>query len=216
MITSSTILIVSNIDNTLEQLVPTLPKHNTRIIRNTEDGKSEFLIIHAQKAIKEAYLATSDTKYILLCGSTLRVEAQNSLLKVLEEPPKNIIFIIITQSKSAILPTIFSRIPHKIMKEKREIQESSLDLQKLDLKHIYDFLKSNQRISKNDAKEIIESLLYKANKQKLQLNKKQLDSFSIALKLINLNSRPINVLTNVLLSLSYKNTNPPHYKNEYL
>ena len=157
MITSSTILIVSNINNTLEQLVPTLPKHNTRIIRNIEEGKNEFLITHAQKAIKEAYLATSDIKYILLCGSTLRIEAQNSLLKVLEEPPKNIVFIIITQSKSAILPTIFSRVPHKIMKEKKEIQEASLDLQKLDLKHIYEFLKANQRISKNDGKELIES-----------------------------------------------------------
>ncbi len=216
MITSSTILIVSNIDNTLEQLVPTLPKHNTRIIKNTEDGKSEFLISHAQKAVKEAYLATSDTKYILLCGSTFRIEAQNSLLKVLEEPPNNIVFIIITQSKSAILPTIFSRISHKIMKEKKYIQESSLDLKNLDLKHIYEFLKANQRISKNDAKELIESLLYKANKQKLQLAQKQLDSFSTALKLINLNSRPLNVLTHVLLNLSFKNTNPSHYKNAYL
>jgi DNA polymerase-3 subunit delta' len=102
------------------------------------------------------------------------------------------------------------------MKEKKQIKELSLDLQKLDLKQIYEFLKANQRISKNDAKELIESLLYKANKQKLNLNQKQLDSFSTALKLINLNSRPINVLTNVLLSLSYKNTNLSHYKNEYL
>ncbi len=216
MITSSTIFIVSDIDNTLEQLLPTLPKHNTRIIRNTEDGKSEFLITHAQKAIKEAYLATSSTKYILICGSTLRIEAQNSLLKVLEEPPKNIVFIIITQSKSAILPTIFSRIPYKIIKEKKEIKECPLDLQRMDLRQIYEFLKLNQRISKNDAKELIESLLYKANKQKLNLNQKQLDSFSTALKLINLNSRPINVLTSVLLNLNYKNNKHSPYTNAHL
>jgi len=216
MITGSTILIVSNIENTLEQILPTLPKHNTRVIQNQEDGKSEFLIAHAQKAVKEAYLATSEPKYIILCGSTLRIEAQNSLLKVLEEPPKNIIFVIITESKSSILPTIFSRIPHKIMKQKKEIKETSLDLEKLDLKNIYIFLKENQRISKNDAKELIESLLYKANKQKINLNQKQLDSFSSALKLINLNSRPINVLTNVLLNLTYKTSKHTPYTNAHI
>ena len=141
MIERSTILIVSNIENTISNLLLSLPKHDTRIIKNEEDGKSEFLIVHSQKTIKEAYLASSSTKYIILCGSTFRIEAQNSLLKVLEEPPKNVIFIIVTLSKSTILPTIFSRIPHKIMKEKTIIKESSLDLKNLDLKNIYEFFK---------------------------------------------------------------------------
>ena len=44
----------------------------------------------SQKAIKEAYISAHNTKYILLCGDSFRVEAQNSLLKLLEEPPKNI------------------------------------------------------------------------------------------------------------------------------
>ncbi len=204
MIDRSTILIVSNIENTLNSLLSTLPRHDTRVIQNEEEGKTEFLISHAQKAIKEAYLASSDTKYIILCGSTFRIEAQNSLLKVLEEPPKNVVFIIITLSKSTILPTIFSRIPHKIMKDKIIIEESSLNLNNLDLKSIYEFLKANQRISKNDAKQTVESLLYKVQKQNIKLNQKQLDSFSTAIKLINLNSRPINVLTNILLNLITK------------
>lgn len=214
-IDSSTILIVSNIQNTLQQLLPTLPRHNIRIIQNEEDGKTEFLIAHAQKTIKEAYLASSDTKYIILCGSSFRVEAQNSLLKVLEEPPKNIVFILITLSKSTILPTIFSRIPHKIMKEKTIIKQCPLDLKRLDLRQMYDFLKQNQRITKIEAKELIESLLYKAQEDKLNLSQKQLDSFSTALRLIHLNSRPINVLTNILLQLTY--TKPKTtFKNEHI
>ncbi len=214
-IDSSTILIVSNIPNTIQQLLSSLPQHSTRIIRNEEEGKTEFLIAHAQKTIKEAYLASSDTKYIILCGSSFRVEAQNSLLKVLEEPPKNIVFILVTLSKSTILPTIFSRIPHKIIKEKTEIKSCLLDLKELDLRQMYDFLKQNQRIAKPEAKELIESILYKAQEERLNLSQKQLDGFSTALKLINLNSRPINVLTSVLLQLTY--TKPTStFKNEYI
>ena len=201
MIKSSTILIVSDIDNTLNNILPTLPKHDIRVIRNEEEGKNEFLMLHAQKTIKEAYLASSKTKYIILCGDTFRVEAQNALLKILEEPPKNIVFIIVTLSKSSILPTIFSRIPHKIMKEKKVIKDFPIDLKRIDLKQIYEFLKENQRISKNDAKELLESILYQANKQKIHLNQKQLNSFSTGKKLLNLNSRPINILTNILLNL---------------
>ncbi len=201
MINNSIILIVSNIENTLYKLLPTLPKHNTRIIKNEEDDKSEFQKDEAKRTIKEAYLATNDTKYIILCGSTFRVEAQNSLLKILEEPPKNIIFIIITESKNSILPTIFSRIPHKIMKDKIVLKECGLDLQKIDLKQVYEFLKEHQRISKNETKELIQSFLYKTKAQNLYLNQKQLNSFSNAIKLLNLNSRPINILTYILLNL---------------
>jgi DNA polymerase-3 subunit delta' len=199
VIDSSIILIVSNIDDTLNNIISTLPKHDIRVIRNEEEGKTEFLIPQAQRTIKEAYLASSSTKYIILCGSTFRIEAQNTLLKVLEEPPKNIIFILITQSKSSILPTIFSRLPHKIFKSKSIIKECNLDFKTIDLRNMYEFLKQNQRVSKNEAKELIESFLYKIKIQKLKLTNQQLDDFSNALKLINLNSKPINVLTNLLL-----------------
>ena len=201
MLKNSKILIVSNIDATVQELKKTLPIHDTRIIQNEEEGKTDFLLTHAQKAIKEAYLASSNTKYIILCGTVLRIEAQNALLKVLEEPPKNIIFIIVTQSKSSILPTIFSRISHEIKQTKIQIEEFPLDLKGLELKDINIFLKENQRISKNEAKEIIESILYKVNQQNIKLNQKQLDTFSTAIKLLNLNSRPLNVLTSVLLNL---------------
>ena len=213
MITSSTILIVSNTQQTVDNLLTTLPKHNTRVIQNEEDGKNDFLISHARKVIKEAYLASSETKYIILCGNTFTQEAQNSLLKVFEEPPKNIVFIIITLSKNSILPTIFSRIPAQIIKTKSAIEDIELDLINLDLKTIHEFLKSNQRISKNDAQNLIQSLLFKIQKQNIKLNKKQLDLFSSSMKLISLNSRPLNVITNLLLHLSYLKTNKTYNAN---
>ncbi len=196
----SSILIVNDIEATLAELIPNYPIHSTRIIKNEE--KEEFLIAQATATIKEAYIATSEKKYIFLCGSTFRKEAQNSLLKILEEPPKNVIFIIITNSKSSLLPTIYSRLPYKYLKKSVAKNESILDINKLDLKDIYNFLKDNQKISKQEAKDIVESILIKVNNQKIKLSQRELDFFSKSIKLLELNSRPINVLTTLLLSLA--------------
>ncbi len=196
----STILIVNDIETALSELLPNYPIHSTRIIKNEE--KEEFLLIQATLAIKEAYIATSEKKYIFLCGTTFRKEAQNSLLKILEEPPRNVVFIIITNSKSSLLPTIYSRLSYKYLKKSILKNESILDINKLDLKDIYNFLKENQKISKQEAKEIVESILMKVNNQKIKLSHKELDFFSKSIKLLELNSRPINVLTTLLLSLA--------------
>ena len=118
MYQQSTLFIVNSVENAFTEISSILPKYNIRVIQNEEEGKHEFLQIHAQKAIKEAYIATAQTKYIFLCGNSFRIEAQNSLLKVLEEPPSNIIFLIITTSKNSILPTILSRVQVKYLKTK--------------------------------------------------------------------------------------------------
>ena len=196
----SCILIVNDVELTLSELIPKYPLHSTRIIKNEE--KDEFQITQANLAIKEAYIASNDIKYIFLCGATFRKEAQNSLLKVLEEPPRNVVFIIITNSKTSMLPTIYSRLPYKYLKKSLLKNESLLNINKLDLKDIYNFLKENQKISKNEAKDIVESILLKVNNQKIKLSQKELDFFSKSIKLLELNSRPINVLTTLLLFLA--------------
>ena len=162
-IENSSILIVNDIETTINELIPKYPLHSTRIIKNEE--KEEFQIAQATQAIKEAYIASNEKKYIFLCGTTFRKEAQNSLLKILEEPPRNVVFIIITNSKTSLLPTIYSRLPYKYLKKSLIKPESTLNLNKLDLKDIYNFLKENQKISKQEAKDIVESILLKVNNQ---------------------------------------------------
>jgi len=93
-------------------------------------------------------------------------------------------------------------LPYKYLKKSILKNESSLNLNKLDLKDIYNFLKENQKISKNEAKEVVESILLKINNQKIKLTSKELDFFSKSIKLLELNSRPINVLTTLLLSMA--------------
>jgi DNA polymerase-3 subunit delta' len=205
-IENSSILIVNDIETTINELIPKYPLHSTRIIKNEE--KEEFQIAQATQAIKEAYIASNEKKYIFLCGTTFRKEAQNSLLKILEEPPRNVVFIIITNSKTSLLPTIYSRLPYKYLKKSLIKPESTLNLNKLDLKDIYNFLKENQKISKQEAKDIVESILLKVNNQKIKLSQKELEFFSKSIKLLELNSRPINVLTTLLLFLAnQKNKN---------
>lgn len=196
---SSNILIVNSITETLSDVLKTLPAHSIRVIRNEE--KDDFLLAQAKEVLKEAYIASNSVKYIILCGKTFRHEAQNSLLKILEEPPKNVVFIIITTSKSTILPTILSRMPHKYLKTSLIKVQSELDILNLDLKEVYSFLKDNQKIGKNDAKSLIEGILFKANAQKIKFNQKELELFSKSIKLLDLNSRAINVLSTLLLSL---------------
>jgi len=197
----STILIVNDVETTILELTRKLPIHDTRVIVNEEDGKSDFLIIHAKQAIKEAYIAVNRTKYIILGGDRFNTEAQNALLKVLEEPPLNIIFIIVTTSKNSILPTILSRMPHRYLKTKQQLKKFPLNISRLNLKDLYTFLKQNQRITKSEAKELIESIMYKIQDEKLKLSAKELDSFNTAINLCNLNSRPINIITTLLLNL---------------
>jgi DNA polymerase-3 subunit delta' len=47
--------------------------------------------------------------YILNNFSFATISAQNKLLKILEEPPKNVVFILTASSEKAVLPTIASR-----------------------------------------------------------------------------------------------------------
>ncbi|QKF73313.1 DNA polymerase III, delta prime subunit [Aliarcobacter faecis] len=198
----SHILLVDDIEESLNKQITLYPKHSIRVIKNEE--KDEFQIAQAQMAIKEAYIATSEIKYLFLCGATFRVEAQNALLKILEEPPLNIVFIILTNLKNTLLPTIYSRLPYKNLRSFELKNESSLDIKRLDLKDIYNFLKDNQKISKDETKIVLEEILIKVKNEKIELKEKELEVFSKSVKLLDLNSKPINILTLLLLTLFNK------------
>jgi len=199
IVNNSTILIVNSIKETLEEMLLLYPSHFTRVIKNEE--KDEFQILQAQQAIKEAYIATNETKYIFLCGETFRVEAQNALLKLLEEPPLNIIFIILVGSKNSLLPTIYSRLSYKYLKKPLIKADLELDLKKIDLREIYNFLKKNQKVTKTEAINIVESTLLKINSQNIKLTQEELDIFYKSIRLLELNSRPINILTYLFVSI---------------
>ena len=204
IVKNSSIFIVNSIEDSLSKILAVYPIHQTRVIKNEE--KDEFQIEQANKTLKEAYIASNETKYLFLCGATFRVEAQNALLKILEEPPKNIVFILLVSSKNSLLPTIYSRLPYKNLKKVVEKDNIELNIKKLDLKDIYTFIKNNQKITKDEAINIVETILIKANKENVKLNQKELDIFFKSIKLLELNSKPTTVLTYLLLSILEKET----------
>lgn len=65
-----------------------------------------------QKDLTNKPLGNAEFKRGIILNNfeNLSVEAQNSALKLLEEPPLDTIFIVTTNSKSTILPTIVSRL----------------------------------------------------------------------------------------------------------
>lgn len=204
IVKNSSIFIVNSIEDSLNKFLAVYPIHQTRVIKNEE--KDEFQIEQANKTLKEAYIASNKTKYLFLCGATFRVEAQNALLKILEEPPKNIVFILLVSSKNSLLPTIYSRLPYKNLKKVVEKDNIELNIKKLDLKDIYTFIKNNQKITKDEAINIVETILIKANKENIKFNQKELDVFFKSIKLLELNSKPTTVLTYLLLSILEKET----------
>ncbi|EAI1295844.1 DNA polymerase III subunit delta', partial [Campylobacter jejuni] len=102
--------------------------------------QNEFLLDDARAVEKESYIAETEEKILVLMADSYRIEAQNFLLKLLEEPPKNIKFLIVVPSKNLLLPTIKSRL---ICEKRNKIKAKNtlnLELNKMDLKTLFEFL----------------------------------------------------------------------------
>jgi len=192
---NSHIIISNDIDYEIQKL-----KEQLKGYRVVDFIRDEFKIEDAKNVISEAYVSESTLKFIILGAKSFNNISQNSLLKVLEEPPLNIMFIIITPSKSALLPTIRSRLP--IKKGKTDIKRLELDinLSRLDYKDIFSFLKEYSKVKKHEAKELVEALYFRATiTDKLILSDMQLENFDTAYRLLELNSRPQSVFAMLLM-----------------
>jgi len=163
----------------------------------------EFLVEHANEAIKRAYITTSTPETIILVAPKFSIIAQNKLLKVLEEPPFNKEFILITKSKSSLLPTIKSRLPVVNLSKKSSIKENiELDLENLGEEEIYNFLKQRQKISKLEVKNILETFFLKilnSNSNRYKLDESLLNHFSKSIEALESGASPIFILTSTLL-----------------
>lgn len=73
---------------------------------------NSFHVDTVRNIINDAYVQPNEADYkiyILANAHCMNQNAQNALLKILEEPPKYVVFILTTNSKSALLPTVLSR-----------------------------------------------------------------------------------------------------------
>ena len=167
--------------------------------------RDDFKIDDSKAVIAEAYIAEEHIKYLVLAAKTFNVISQNALLKLLEEPPRNIEVVIITESKSTLLPTVRSRL--KIIKEQSVIVHRELDLKlsNLNLATLFDFVKAHDRLSKHEAKSLIESIYYRATVvDGLALSEKQMNIFERSYRLVELNGRLQTILVTLLMTFLQK------------
>ena len=198
---SSHILISSEIEEEILAIKTRL--HPARIVVFYKED--EFKVDDAREVIREAYIAEAQTKYIILASKFFNETSQNALLKLLEEPPRNIEFIIITESKSALLPTVRSRMPLISHQSEKERVDLDLSLKKLDLAAVFAFIKEHERTPKHEAKALIEALYNKAMQEEIMLNTQQLECFEMAYKLLGLNARINSVLSMLLMKFIKRN-----------
>jgi DNA polymerase-3 subunit delta' len=164
--------------------------------------EDEFKVEHAALVTKEAYIAEEQKKAIVLSALSFNIYAQNALLKLLEEPPRNIVFIIISRSKNGLLPTIRSRMQMEIVSAPKPQFDLGIDLGRADLETIFTFLKEHQHLKKDELKAVIEKLLHEAVvTHKIKLKEQELEKFEMALELAELNSRPQSLLAMLLLEI---------------
>jgi len=168
-----------------------------------DSGDREFLVEHAHRAITKAHITTASLERIVLISPKFSPIAQNKLLKILEEPPKNKEFILITSSKASLLPTVKSRLPIKVL-DRRAVPnlKLSIDLDSLTIREIYELLKERQKISKSEAKEIVESIsIHVMRSSRYRVDGSLLDYLSNSIRALDVGSNPTFILGGTLLKL---------------
>ncbi len=76
------------------------------------DGKKYITVGQIRQLRDEAFIKPHQAQkrvFIIDPADSLKTESQNALLKILEEPPQTVMFILIAESKSSLLETIISR-----------------------------------------------------------------------------------------------------------
>jgi len=104
------------------------------LIKEKENSQGKITAKECDDIIRKLSLKSFESEYkILIMWMPEELEKEgNKLLKIIEEPPPNTLFILVSENESQILPTIVSRC--QIIKipalERKEIEEALIDRNK--------------------------------------------------------------------------------------
>ena len=90
----------------------TINSHPDIAVINPLEGKKFLSVDQIRELRAEAFIKPHQAAkrvFIIEDASRMNPQAQNALLKVLEEPPQNVVFILLISSKTMLLDTIISR-----------------------------------------------------------------------------------------------------------
>lgn len=201
------------IDNYKQSHIVITNDFNTEkdLLKNKQDSNIDFIIKEYQQTFKIddardiinlAYISGKRRVYAIFAPS-YNVLAQNAMLKVLEDPIKNVSFIIYITSKNKLIPTIFSRLPRFDKRQKDSIKPFALDITRLSVPVVYEYISSLEKnyISSEEGRILLHSLLDSIARNNILLSQKQLERFDLALKSLNTGQAVHFVLLPILLSL---------------
>ena len=176
-------VITNNIDKFLENI-------DGEIIR-----RDELKIEDVRDIEKLAYISEKNKKLIVIAAEKFNIFAQNALLKLIEEPPKNVDFLIVTKSKYSLLDTILSRVAleRKIFEENEEFE-----LKPITNEYILELLTSD--MEKEDIKKLLKTII-----KKKDLSEETLKILNDAVIMLELNIDKEAIISLVMLSLKVEN-----------
>jgi DNA polymerase-3 subunit delta' len=151
------------IENILRELDPNLLKedHPDLMIIKKKRGKKNISIKRSREVINFLSLKPYNSPYkavVVQSAENLTSQAQNALLKTLEEPPEYAIIILSAKKERALLPTVISRC------KKYKVEEDDIYLDLTGKTSIEEIIASNvgqklrmaQEIAERDREEVIE------------------------------------------------------------
>lgn len=147
------------------------------------DGQSIKIeqVKHLQHELSFRNEANSSKVYVIKRAETLTVQAANSLLKMLEEPLPNIIAILLTNNRQAILPTIRSRVQMLTFAVQSPYERAELLVQDGVAKPLA-LLSAQMTANVVAAKELVEQQSFAEKRNvMIQLGKDSLTNFQLAL-----------------------------------
>lgn len=133
--------LTQEIDEELEKINPAQPlpdndvleKVVTNIVELSTKLEASFMydslpINQIRKAASWAHLKSVEGKKVFIIENAERMldSSRNALLKILEEPPEDVVFILTTSNRGAVMPTILSRVRTYSFSERSQKQQSEV------------------------------------------------------------------------------------------
>lgn len=133
--------LVEKIDELLEEIDPLRPllplekleKIVDELLKTSEKLESNFLydilpIAQIRNVSQWARYTVAEGKKVVIIENVERMQesGRNALLKILEEPPENTLFILTTSARGAVMPTILSRVRTYGFIERNESQQTEV------------------------------------------------------------------------------------------
>ena len=164
-----------------------------------------LLIDGAKEIISQAYIAENQPKVLLILANKYGIDPQNALLKILEEPPRNIVFVLVAPAKNIFLPTVRSRLSIDNRVKLIKSKPTGIDFARLNLAYINDYvsaqsvLEKSDKLSKTQLLNLLKSIIIDAVKNGVKFNHEDYLYFNKLYRITDLNAKAQTVLLPLLL-----------------